>query len=233
MHRHQEHRFPDPTALAHALSGEIQVDLAEAIEVRGAASLVVSGGRTPTLLFEQLRREELPWANVWVTLADERWVETTSTASNERFVRETLLRDAAAAAHFIGLKNPAPTPEAGAEWAARALTRAPRPFDVVMLGMGEDGHIASLFPGSLALARALDASAPPTCVAVNALTAPHARLSMNLAALLDARRIVLHIEGEAKWKVYQRARTPGTAGELPVRAILQQKETPVDVFWAP
>ena len=228
-----EHRFPDRQALAAALAGEIKVDLEEAIPARGAGSLVVSGGRTPAALFARLRDEKLDWARVWVTLADERWVETTADASNERFVRENLLVGAAAAAHFVGLKNPAPTPEAGADWATRALTRVPHPFDVVVLGMGDDGHTASLFPGSLALARALDPGAPPACVAINALVAPHARVSLNLAALLDARRIVLHIEGDKKWEVYQRARTPGTAAEMPVRAVLQQKEVPVDVYWAP
>jgi 6-phosphogluconolactonase len=228
-----EHRFPDPLALAHALSGEVKVDLEEAIAARGAASLVVSGGRTPAKLFQHLRNEKLDWSKVWVTLADERWVETAADASNERLVRETLLTGAAAAAHFVGLKNPAPTPEQGADWCNRALTRVPRPFDVVLLGMGDDGHTASLFPGSLALARALDRAAAPGCVAINALTAPHARISLNLAALLDARRVVLHIEGDAKWQVYQRARTPGAGAELPVRAVLQQKEVPVDVYWAP
>jgi 6-phosphogluconolactonase len=228
-----EHRFPDPTALVHALSGEIKVDLEEAISARGVASMVVSGGKTPLRLFEQVRAEALDWSKVWVTLADERWVETTSGASNERFVRENLLVDGASAAHFVGLKNPAPTPEAGADWATRALTRVPHPYDIVLLGMGEDGHTASLFPGSLGLARGLDANAAPACIAVNALTAPHARVSLNLRALLDARRVILHIEGARKWLVYQRARAPGPAAELPVRAVLHQKEVPVDVFWAP
>jgi 6-phosphogluconolactonase len=228
-----EHRFPDSTALAHALSGEIKVDLDEAIGVRKAASLVVSGGRTPLKLFEQLRAEKTDWKNVWVTLADERWVDTTVEASNERFVREHLLTNAAAEARFVGLKNPAPTPEAGADWAWRALSRVPHPFDIVLLGMGADGHTASLFPGSLALSRALDVTTGAGCVAVNALTAPHARVSLNLAALLDARRIVLHIEGESKWHVYQKARMPGSAAELPIRAILHQKEVPVDVYWSP
>lgn len=228
-----EHRFPDSLALAHALSGEIKVDLEEAIAARGTASLVVSGGRTPVRLFEQLRTEDLDWSRIWVTLADERWVETTAAASNERLVRETLLTGPAAAAHFVGLKNPAATPEAGADWATRALKRVPHPFDVVVLGMGEDGHTASLFPGSLALARGLDASAAPACIAVNALAAPHARVSLNLAGLLDSRRVVLHIEGESKWQVYQRARAAGAPAELPVRAVLHQKEVPVDVYWAP
>jgi 6-phosphogluconolactonase len=230
--RVHEHRFPDRQALAAALAGELKVDLEEAIAVRGAASLVVSGGRTPELLFGRLSAEKIDWTRTWVTLADERWVETNSEDSNERRARENLLVGAAAAAHFVGLKNPAPTPEAGADWATRALTRVPHPFDVVVLGMGEDGHTASLFPGSMALARALDPTAPPACIAINALVAPHARMSLNLAALLESRRIVLHIEGDAKWAVYQRARAPGTAAELPVRAILQQKEVPVDVYWS-
>lgn len=228
-----EHRFPDSTALAHALAGEIRVDLEEAIGVRKAAGLVVSGGRTPVRLFQQLRTEKLSWSQVWITLADERWVDTAGDASNERLIREELTAGEAAHAHFVGLKNPAPTPEAGADWAWRALSRVPRPFDVVLLGMGEDGHTASLFPGSLALARALDATAAPGCIAVNALTAPHARVSLNLAALLDARRIILHIEGETKWQVYQRARMPGSTAELPIRAILHQREVPVDVYWCP
>lgn len=228
-----EHRFPDREALAAALAGEIKVDLEEAIAARGATSLVLSGGKTPARLFAQLRDEKVDWTRTWVTLADERWVETTSEDSNERLVREGLLVGPAAAAHFVGLKNPAATPEAGADWVTRALTRVPHPFDVVVLGMGQDGHTASLFPGSLALARGLDPAAPPACIAVNALVAPHARVSLNLAALLDSRRIVLHIEGDAKWAVYQRALTPGAPAELPIRAILQQKEVPVDVYWSP
>jgi 6-phosphogluconolactonase len=228
-----EHRFPDPLALAHALSGEIKVDLEEAIGARGVASLVLSGGRTPVRLLQQLGTEKVDWPKVWITLSDERWVDTSSEDSNERLIRDHLLARLSAPAHFVGLKNPAPTPEAGADWAWRSLSRVQHPYDVVVLGMGHDGHTASLFPGSLALARALDASTPPGCMAVNALTAPHARVTLNLAALLDSRRIVLHIEGEAKWQVYLRARAPGSAAELPVRAILQQREVPVDVYWSP
>jgi 6-phosphogluconolactonase len=228
-----EHRFPDATALTHALSGEIKVDLEEAIQVRGVASLVVSGGRTPIRLFDELRSEQLDWKHVWISLADERWVDTNNAASNERLVREHLLTQRAADARFVGLKNPAATPEAGADWAWRALSRVPQPYDVVVLGMGDDGHTASLFPGSLALARALDPGAPAGCVAVNSLTAPHARVSLNLAALLDSRRIILHIEGDAKWQIYQKARAPGSATEMPVRAVLHQQEVPVDVYWSP
>jgi len=216
-----------------ALSGEVPVDLAEAIAARGVASLVVSGGATPGALFDALCRESIDWKKVWITLADERWVDPTTDASNEKLVRTRLLQAGAADAHFVPLKNPAATPEAGIEWAWRALTRMPRPYDVVVLGMGLDGHIASLPPNSLGLARALDVATAPACVAMHSLAPPHARISQNVAALLDSRRIVLLITGEEKWAVYQRAKTPGSANELPVRAVLHQRMTPIDVYWSP
>lgn len=228
-----EHRFPDREALATALAGEIRADLNEAIAVRAVASLVVSGGRTPILFFEKLRQEAIQWEHVWVTLADERWVEPGGSDSNERLVREHLLQGPAQAAHFVGLKNPAASPEAGIEWAWRALSRVARPYDVLVLGMGNDGHFASLFPGSLGLARALDPQAKPACVAMNSLTAPHARISLNVAAILDSRRIVLHMEGDEKWAVWQRARAGASNSEMPIRALLQQKTVAVDVYWAP
>src|ERR1041384_6209217 len=81
-----EHRFPDRQALAAALAGEMKVDLEEAIAARGAASLVAPGGRTPARLFTRLRDEKVDWTRTWITLADERWVETSAEASNERFV---------------------------------------------------------------------------------------------------------------------------------------------------
>jgi 6-phosphogluconolactonase len=234
MHRFvKEHRFPDARALEHALVGEIRVDLQEAIDARGNASLVVSGGRTPAGLLRQLGEESLDWGRVGVTLADERWVEPTEEGSNERMVRATLLAGPAGRAHFVGLKNPAAEVEQGLDWTWRALTRIARPFDVVVLGMGDDGHTASLFPGSPGIAAALDASAVPACVAMHAPGAPRERISLNLPALLDSRRIVLHIVGDAKWRVYRQALERGPVVDCPVRGILYQQHVPVDVFWSP
>lgn len=234
MHRFvKEHRFPNALALEHALVGEIRVDLQEAMEARGVSSLVVSGGRTPANLFHLLSAEPIDWSRVWVTLADERWVEATDNSSNEKLIRDSLLTGAAAAAHFVGLKNPSAVVELGLEWSWRALTRIVRPLDVVLLGMGDDGHTASLFPNSPGLAGALDTSGAPACVAMRAPTAPHERISLNLSALLDARRIVLHIVGAQKWQVYLKAREPGPVTEFPVRGVLHQQQVPVDVFWSP
>lgn len=232
FHPH-EHRFPDAAGLIGALAGQLRVDLQEAIDARGTASLAVSGGRTPAALFKQLAGERLQWNKLWVTLVDERWVDVNDAASNERMVRNSLLQSHAAAAHFVGLKNAAATPAEGCEWSWRSLTKLPRPFDVVLLGMGDDGHTASLFPGAPQLSPALSALTPANCVAMQAPVEPQQRLSLNLSALLDSRRIVVLIQGETKWAVYQRARAIGPAEEMPIRAVLQQQSVPVDVFWSP
>jgi 6-phosphogluconolactonase len=223
----------DIEALSQSLANEIAATLAAAIAARGAASLVVSGGKSPIRLFELLRKQKLDWSRVCVALADERWVEPSDSASNEKLVREVLLQESAAAARFIGLKNGAPTPDMGAVSAWETFARVPRPFDTVQLGMGDDGHTASLFPGSPNLSSALDPAAAPGCVGMRAPTPPRPRLSLNLSALLDSRRIVVLITGQQKWRTYVAACAPGPVEEMPIRAVLRQTRTPVEVVWSP
>jgi 6-phosphogluconolactonase len=226
-------RYSDMDTLAGDLAREITASLAAAIASRGTASLVVSGGRSPVKLFEALRTQPLDWPQVCIALADERWVDVTDPSSNERLVREHLLKDRAAAARFLGLKNGAPTPDIGAVSAWETFARVPRPFDAVLLGMGDDGHTASLFPGSPNLASALNPAAVAGCVGMWSPTPPQARLSLNLTALLDTRRVVILISGEAKWRTYAAAYAPGPEQEMPVRAVLRQTRTPVVVKWSP
>ncbi len=221
-------------ALSREFAGEIAAQLARAIAARGLASLVVSGGRTPVKLFETLRALELDWSKVCVALADERWVDPKDEASNERLVRDELLKDKAAAARFLGLKNAAPSPDLGAVSAWETFARVPRPFDLTLLGMGDDGHTASLFPGSPNLRSALNPAAAAGCVGMWAPSPPQARLSLNLSALLDSRRIAILIGGEAKWRTYAAAASrAGAVEDMPVRAVLRQQRTPVEVIWAP
>jgi 6-phosphogluconolactonase len=219
--------------LSRALADQIAAALKSAIAARGLASLVVSGGKSPIKLFEMLRGEDLDWSRVCVALADERWVDPSDPGSNEKLVRDVLLKEAAAAARFLGLKNGAPTPDMGAVSAWETFARVPRPFDAVVLGMGDDGHTASLFPGSPNLPNALNPAAAAGCVGMRAPVAPHPRLSLNLSALLDARRIVVLITGDAKWRTYLRAGAEGPVQDMPVRAILRQTRTPVEVMWSP
>jgi len=226
-------RFDSAQALAAEVASAVAARLAHAIAVRGEAGLLVSGGHSPGALFEQLRAQALDWSRVSIALVDERWVAPSDLGSNERFARETLLREGATAAHFFGLKNAAPTPELGAAAAWNATARIPRPADMTVLGMGDDGHTASLFPGSPNLKSALDLEADEGCVGMWSPSAPHARLSMNLRALLDSRRIVILIRGQAKWRTYAAACGPGPVEEMPVRAVLRQERVPVEVVWAP
>jgi 6-phosphogluconolactonase len=226
-------RFADMDALAREFARDIAAMLERAIAVRGLASLVVSGGRSPVKLFEQLRGQALDWSRVCVALADERWVEANDPASNERLVRDVLLRDKAAAARFQGLKNAAPSPDIGAVAAWETFARVPRPFDMTLLGMGDDGHTASLFPGSPNLRSALNPAASAGCVGMWAPTSPHPRLSLNLSALLDSRRIAILISGEEKWRTYAAAAQSGAIEDMPVRAVLNQRRTPVEIIWAP
>jgi 6-phosphogluconolactonase len=226
-------RFSAMADLSTALAGDVAQSLLRAIDARGIASLVVSGGKTPIPFFERLRAEPIDWRRVCIALADERWVEPSEAGSNEKMVREVLLKDRAAEARFAGLKNAAPSPGLGAVSAWETFARIPRPFDVTLLGMGDDGHTASLFPGSPNLAVALDPSASAGCVGMWAPSAPQARLSLNLSALLGSRRLLILIEGAAKLATYEAAAGDGPVEKMPVRAVLRQRQVPVEIFWAP
>jgi 6-phosphogluconolactonase len=226
-------KFASSDLLSRTLSRQLAANLGVAIAARGLASLVVSGGKSPIKLFELLRAESLDWSRVCVALADERWVDPTNPDSNEKLVRDVLLKESAAAARFIGLKNGAPTPDLGAVSAWETFARVPRPFDAVVLGMGDDGHTASLFPRSPNLPSALNPAAVAGCVGMWSPVAPHPRLSLNLSALLDSRRIVVLLTGAQKWNTYSAASAEGPVQDMPIRAVLRQRQTPVEVMWAP
>ena len=166
-----------------------------------------------------------------VTLADERWVPPGHPDSNETLVRTHLLQGRAASARMVPFWTGEATPEAAVPMAAGALGTLPHPFSEVVLGMGEDGHMASLFPDAVELAEGLETKA--AVLAVHPLHAPHARLSLSLHSLLASRDIALVISGPEKKAILERALQDGPVGELPLRAILRQTTVPVTIFWAP
>jgi 6-phosphogluconolactonase len=212
-----ERHFADRETLARHLGDDIAFALRRAIGAKGHAALAVSGGSTPKLLFETLSNIGIPWDKVTVTLVDERQVPETSERSNARLVREHLLRNKAAAARFVPLFD---NPQAG---------KLPL-LDVVVLGMGADGHTASFFPGGDRLAEAIDPKIQARIIAMNAPGAGEPRLTFTLPALLEAEFIALHIEGAEKQKVLAEARQPGPPEALPIRAVLQSS-SPVTVYW--
>ena len=226
------HEFADQQTLCQKLSQRICATLQRAIATRGKASLVVSGGSTPVPLFATLSEISMQWDKVFITLADERWVEVSDKDSNEASVREYLLRNQAKNVRFHGLKNSHASAMDGEKECEDGVALLPVPFDIVILGMGSDGHTASLFPGATRLSDALDMGSGRLCMAMTPVTAPHDRMTLTLPALLDSRQIYLHLSGREKRDVYERALGGDSVEEMPMRAVLDQDKVPVDVYWS-
>lgn len=218
-----------------ALADKMIASVSAAASRTGHASMVVSGGTTPGDLFDILATRDAPWSHVTVTMSDERWVAPTSDRSNEKLVRTRLLVANASAAKLVPLKTAAAHARDAEEDVHAAIVAMPRPFDITLLGMGTDGHTASLIPGSEGLSRALDTSDPMYVRAVNPpkLTEMGERMTLTLRALLDSKLIIVLIKGEAKRAAYRDAMSGTDILAAPVRAVLQQNETPVEVYWAP
>lgn len=232
MGEYAKKTFESRSELDAALATAVADVLRAAIEERGSASLVVSGGSTPLGFFAALSKISLPWDAVVVTLADERWVPPEHDDSNARLTREKLLINEAASATFLPLYNGAESPEDAEDAVAETLASLGT-FDVLILGMGDDAHTASLFPGSTALASGLDMQSGKTLVGVRPLTAPHARMSMTRPRLLDAHLSVMHLTGDGKMQVFENALASKNASEFPVCALYEAPERAPEVYWAP
>jgi len=225
--------FPDRESLTRELASYLAATLQRAVLEKGWASVAVSGGSTPVPVFEQLSTIPLPWEQVHVSLVDERWLEPNEKASNENLVRSHLLQNHAAAAHFTGMKNSAATPEGGEDGCETQLRKIMRPFDLLLLGMGSDGHTASLFPGAERIEAATEMDSGKICLGIVPVTAPHERMTLTLPAILASKEIVLHITGAEKKEVLEKAMGDGESLEMPIRFILRQQQTPLRIYWAP
>ena len=224
------HEFASAGALANSLAASVAGDLRAAIARRGRATLAVSGGTTPGRFFDVLSGETLDWDKVTVTLIDERFVPETSDRSNAKLVRGRLIRNKAAKAGFAGLYRDAPDAGAAAHAVTAELTRL-TPFDVAVLGMGGDGHTASLFPDAAELERLADPATPSGIYVVHAPSAGEPRLTWPLSAIVAARALYLHIEGNEKRKVAEAALSP--ASGLVIGRVLGAAPRAPTIFWAP
>lgn len=222
-------KYSDRSEVARQLAASIAARLREAIAERGEASLVVCGGSSPEELFRHLSTETLTWSQVTIVPSDERWVPVDDAQSNERLIREVLLSGPAAKARLVGLYRDTGQPDQALADVAGVLADVPRPLDAVLLGMGADGHTASLFPHAPDIQACLESQAP--CVAPT--VGPPARLSLSLAYLADARSIDLLIFGDEKHRVFERAQEAGPVAELPVRGVLHLENPAAQAHWAP
>ncbi|MBV1776928.1 6-phosphogluconolactonase [Burkholderiaceae bacterium DAT-1] len=227
----QFHSFDSRVDLDICLAREIAASLERAIAARGAASLALSGGKTPMGMFEQLRQMRLDWKKVWITLVDDRWLPVDHADSNEGLARQFLLRHQLAEANFVSLHTEDASPEAAIPALTARLAGIPQPFDVVHLGMGEDGHTASLFPCAAELACAADPGNPALLAAVHPTTAPYARISLTLAAIIQARHVLLHINGDKKKSVLDKALSAPTP-LAPIARVLTSARVGAHVYYA-
>lgn len=223
------HEYRTPVLLAEGLTNDVAEQLRTAISARGEATLVVSGGRSPVAFFQHLAKQGLDWSKVTITLADERWVPVEHADSNAGLLKQHLLQGPAAKARFLSLYSAAANLEDAAEQADRLLAELPA-IDVLVLGMGDDGHTASLFPNSPNLSQALQPDGTRRCWPMLAPTVPHQRLTMSRALLATANYTVLSISGSSKLTTLSAALANDDVAAMPIRAFLQPT---LEIYWCP
>lgn len=233
-----EHLFKNRQEMVAALQQECVTALTSAIEERGEATFMVSGGSTPEPLYQSLSNVDLNWGAVYIALVDERWVDFDHDKSNEAFTVKHLIQNQAVIANVIGMKNTAETALEGLSDCETAYQQLAQPFDVTILGMGSDGHTASLFPHAQGLEAALNPDSTQLCAAITAhqsevTGAITERMTLSLAGLLRSKTLVLLITGDEKLAVLRKAQAGTDVNEMPVRAVLQQQKVPVHIYWAP
>ncbi|WP_019646695.1 6-phosphogluconolactonase [Novispirillum itersonii] len=214
------HRFPSAAVATAALADAIAATLLACLTRQDRAVLAVSGGRSPVPLFQTLRERDLPWQRVTITLVDERCLPSDHPDSNARLVRTHLLAGRAATACFRPLWLQPATPE---DLISNAIKQWQTP-DLTLLGMGEDGHTASLFPGATNLTTGLAADTAAPLLLIDPPTAPHRRISMTAAEIARSRQVFLSIAGDAKLSVLQQALTAPSPA-LPVGVVLTRCPT--------
>jgi 6-phosphogluconolactonase len=228
----REHLFDDRADLAVALAKAVAADLRAAIARRGHARLAVSGGTTPRAFLIELSKQTLDWAHVTVVPVDDRWVAPDHPRSNERLLRETLFQGDAAQAQLLPLRRPTETPESALLPVLTQVANEALPLDVVVLGMGEDGHVASLFPDLQRRDIGLQPTGRAPVLAVRSASAPEPRITLTLSAIFTAPSLYLHIEGAKKRGVLDgAARDPRS--KLPIRSVLSGAPVVPMLFWSP
>lgn len=225
--------LPNLDAWAEAIAARLGETLAAAVADNGRAVFAGAGGTTPAPIYGRLSTIDLDWSKVTASLVDERYVPETSPESNAAAMKRDLLFGPAAAATFIPLYTPEVTVDRAALVAARALADADGRFDAVLLGMGEDGHICSMFPESPTLKTLLTPTLAPTVLGVphgrDGLAPTIERLSINLPYLMQAGRVILALKGAAKRDVFERE-AQGDPAVQPIAALIAAN-VPLEVVW--
>jgi len=204
--------------------------LTQSISENGCASIAVSGGRSPIGLFEKLSKINLDWSKVELTLVDERWVDAKNENSNELVVRKHLIQNQATQVKFFPIKNSAKNSKEEQVLHEQVLQKIKLPFDVIILGMGEDGHTASLFPCCKELTQAMDPNNQQKCIVTKPKNAPYERISLTFSTISKAKNLILHLRGSSKLQTFELAMTLKDANKMPIYAFMEQ---PLEIYWSP
>lgn len=224
--------FTNKESLVLELSKNISNCLNESIKEKGKASLLVSGGSTPKPLFQILSKLDIAWEKVTIALVDERWIDSKHKDSNELLVKDNLIQNLASKANFVGMYLNDKEAFDSDEECSSIYQNKVYPFDVIVLGMGTDAHIASLFPDNIKLEEAYDLKNSNLCISIKPETAPYKRMSLTLQGILSAKKIILHIEGSEKLKVYNEAISLNDKFKMPIASVLNQNIKDIEVYHA-
>lgn len=230
MKNNNEHLFLEQKELIDALSLNIIANLEKAILEKGKASLIVSGGSTPKPLFEKLSSFDIAWDKVKVALCDERWINPKDKDSNEKLVKNSLLINFASKSQFISMYQEKIDIEDAQELCSDIYKKELFPFDVLILGMGNDGHTASLFPNNIKLKEAFEIN-NRLCICMEPNDAPYKRMSLTKKAILSANNIYLHFEGIEKQNIYKKVLEGVDRYEMPIASILNQDKKIIEVYY--
>lgn len=223
--------FPDRAEASVAAAGLVADSIRTGLDRQDRCSIVVSGGSTPGPCFDALSKMPLDWPGVTVIPSDERWVPPDHPDSNERLIRERLLVNRAASGQFLPLYRKGVEAFEAPPLIEQDLAALGTPLSCALLGMGEDGHFASLFPDFDGLEQGLDPASKALCMIVRTAGSPHVRVSLSLAFMLQSGALVLLIFGRAKRLVLETAATGNTG--YPVESLLRWSSRSLKVVWAP
>ena len=225
--------YDDADEMAEAVAGDIGFIIESAIDARGAAVIALAGGRTPLPIYEKLAKAKIDWKRVTIIPGDDRIVPLGDPLSNVTMIGKTFIPKGARVIPLVSDK--APDYKAAGRSADALLQDVHWPLDLCLLGVGGDGHCASIFPGpdfDEALngpkeRRALGVMPDPLPP-----EAPVARVTLSRAAIVSARALMIAIVGEAKKEVLEAAIEQGASSSYPVGRVLADVELPVDIHWA-
>ncbi len=214
-------------AAAARISSAIRDSLVDSAET----AIIASGGSSPEKCYESLADTALPWNRVHILISDDRCVPVEHEASNEGMIRRLLLTKHADTANLVPIYKQGLTPSDQCRILGEQLDSLPSPFSISLLGMGVDGHFASLFPDFAGLENGLDERGEDQCLMVETAASSFPRISLTMATLIQSRETLLLFFGDDKREIYESAKRPDS--NFPISRLLQQEQTPMRAFWAP